>query len=159
MHAEAVDWEALSTPDFKIEIKGAKIKLIIVLTSMFEESDSASKQCFPKSMRTRAQACWTVSVESEKYKCKIYISLNTVLITVGLGLSIGSIRSVLKISAMMEKMRTSCSFVLLDVPSFFRDFKTEIYILIFYGSRFLSMMILIYRRPYFMMSAYEFSGL
>ena len=57
IQAEAVDWEALSTPDFKIEIKGENIKFIIVLTSMFEESDSAYKQYFPKSMRTRAQAC------------------------------------------------------------------------------------------------------
>ena len=156
---EAVDCEALSTPDFRMEIKGENIKLIIVLTYILEESDSASKQYFPKSMRTRAQACWTVFVESEKYKWSISINLKTVFMMVGLGLSMGSMRSVLKIYAIIEKMRISCYFVLLDVPSFFNDFKTEMNILIFYGYLFLSMIILIYLRPYNIIICYELSCL
>jgi hypothetical protein len=71
MQTDAVDCEALSTPLLRMDANGENSKLARVYVSAAGFVDSAPRTCFPKSMRTRAQACCTVFVVYLKYECRI----------------------------------------------------------------------------------------
>ena len=104
MQTEAVDCDPLSTPDFNIEDKGVYNRVTRVYVSNEQVGDYAPKVYLPRSISTRAQACCTVFVVYLKYACRIYIILKQVFTLDG-GLSIGSIKFYLNISARIENTR------------------------------------------------------
>lgn len=57
MHTDAVDCDALSTPDFKIEDRGAYNRVTRVSASREQVGDYAPKVYLPRSISTLAQAC------------------------------------------------------------------------------------------------------
>lgn len=60
MQTEAVDCDALSTPVFNIDDKGVNRSVISVYMSNEQAYDYTPSTYLPKSMSTRAHACWTV---------------------------------------------------------------------------------------------------
>lgn len=105
IQTEAVDCDALSTPLFKIEASGLNSKVINVYVSKLDFYYYAPSTCFPKSISTLAQACCTVLELSLKYTWSISTMRKQVLTLEGVGLSIGSIRFYLNISARMENTK------------------------------------------------------